>query len=148
MSDSTKAIAIALAVLVGSHAYQTGSFKLPSFPSGKTAVTTGEVGELGRMVTDDKSREMLAGLYRELADAVESDAAGTITTTEQFRNGYRASAVLMVRGTEYKPAGDAFDSKVSERIAGAIGLKSVALSAELKAKLVVVLREISKELGG
>lgn len=147
MSDSVKALGIGLLILIGSHAYQTGALKDFQLPI-KTVSVGGEVGELGKLVTDDKSRQMLAGLYRELADALESDAAGVIGTTEQFRNGYKASSVLLVQGTEYKPAGDVFDSAASARIEASIGLKAVALTPEMKAKLVATLREMSKELGG
>jgi hypothetical protein len=81
----------------------------------------------------------LAGLFRDLASAVERDT-DVITTSGIYREGYRRAAQVANQKMQSPVPG--LDNAVSSFVSGQIGLENSSLDSDKRAKLVAALNGI------
>lgn len=139
MSDGVKAVCVGLAVLVGSHLYQTGSLKIPSIPNIAPAPT----GELAKLVSPEDAAK--AGAFYRAFSVVVSN--GGCVTLADFRDAQKRGVALL-KSTGKVGDASPLSEPVEKRLVAVVGLDDAALDPAKRAALAAELAAIATELGG
>lgn len=91
-------------------------------------------------------RQMVAGIYDALADITERDAAGNlISTTEMWRKCHSTSLRLAAGGTSLPGKYPGLDTAVEQTLARHLTLDNVAITPEIRSKIVAGCREVAAD---
>lgn len=119
-----------------------------SSPKPPVAVATGPVASVMQSASST-DRKTLAALYTALADVTQRDGANRqISTTGIWRRFHSAALRLAVGGTELPGKYPGLDKAVEEVLAQHFSLDDVALTDELRSKVVAACREVASQSGG
>lgn len=91
-------------------------------------------------------RQMVAGIYDALADITERDAAASlISTTGMWRQCHSTALRLAAGGTSLPGKYPGLDAAVEQTLAKHLTLDNVAVTPEVRAKIVAGCREVATD---